>query len=74
MKKYYILPECGKWTETEATDAESAYLTMCCWHPAGTCIAVIDAATGQAAIFSRTLDAAGNLQNVKDHLEMEAAT
>jgi len=38
-----------------------AYSGVCCWYMPGTRIAVIDAQTGQAEIFTRTLDSAGNL-------------
>lgn len=61
MRKYYILPDGCKWTETEAANAEAAYSAICCWYGTQKRIAVIDAETGQAAIFTRTLDAAGNL-------------
>ena len=61
MKKYYIAPENCRWTETEAATAEAAYTAVCCWYMPDTRIAVIDAETGQAAIFTRTLDRAGNL-------------
>ena len=38
-----------------------AYSGVCCWYMPDTRIAVIDAQTGQAVIFPRTLDGAGNL-------------
>ena len=68
MRKYYILPECCKWTEAEATSAEAAYSSICAWYDTNTRIAVIDAETGQAAIFTRELDAAGNLTETKREL------
>ena len=61
MRKYYIAPEGCRWTETEAATAEMAYSGVCCWYMPDTRIAVIDAQTGQAEIFTRTLDSAGNL-------------
>lgn len=70
MKKYYILPECCKWTETEAASAEAAYSAICTWYGTDTRIAVIDAETGQAAVFTRTLDTAGNL--IKINREAQA--
>ena len=68
MRKYYILPEGCKWTETEAANAEAAFSAVCCWHNIKTRIAVIDAETGQAAIFNRKIDSAGNLQEITQHL------
>ena len=68
MKKYYILPDHCKWTETEAASAEAAYSTVGVWYDPGTRIAVIDAETGQANIFTRTLDAAGNLIEINREL------
>ena len=68
MRKYYILPERCKWTETEAASAEAAYSTICAWYDTNTRIAVIDAETGQAAVFTRTLDAAGNLLKINREL------
>lgn len=38
-----------------------AYSGVCFWYMPDTRIAVIDAQTGQAEIFTRTLDSAGNL-------------
>lgn len=64
MSKYYIVPDGCKWTEAEAATAEAAYSAICCWYGTQTRIAVIDAETGQAAIFTRTLDTAGNLTAV----------
>ncbi len=60
MRKYYICPEGCKWTETEAATAEAAYCAACCWYGIETRIAVIDAETGQAIVFTRDIDAAGN--------------
>lgn len=61
MKKYYIAPENCRWIETEAATAEAAYTAVCCWYMPDTRIAVIDAETGRAVIFTRTLDENGNL-------------
>lgn len=68
MRKYYICPEGCKWTETEAATAEAAYCAVSCWYGIETRIAVIDAETGQAAIFTRALDAAGNLTEINREL------
>lgn len=68
MRKYYICPERCRWTETEAANAETAYCAVCHWYDTDTRIAVIDAETGQAAVFTRTLDAAGNLTAVNQHV------
>lgn len=68
MKKYIICPDGCKWTETEAATAEAAYSAICCWYGTQTRIAVIDAETGQAAVFTRTLDGAGNLTAVTRQL------
>ena len=64
MKKYIICPDGSKWTQTEAASAETAYCAACTWYRPDTRIAVIDAETGQAAVFTRTLDRAGNLTAV----------
>lgn len=64
MKKYYICPDGSKWTQTEAASAETAYCAACVWYSPETRIAVIDAEAGQAAVFTRTLDRAGNLTAV----------
>ena len=61
MRKYYIAPENCRWMEVEAATAEMAYSGICCWFMSDTRIAVIDAETGQAEIFTRTLDRTGNL-------------
>lgn len=61
MSKYYIAPEGCRWTEAEAATPELAYSNICCWYMPDTRIAVIDAQTGQAHIFTRELDGAGNL-------------
>lgn len=68
MKKYYILPERGKWIEAEAATAEAAYTSICCWYNPGDRIAVIEADTRKAEVFTRTLDDAGNLQAINKHL------
>lgn len=68
MRKYYILPEGCKWEEIKAANTEAAFAAACCWHDADTRISVIDAETGQAAIFTRELDSAGNLQKITQHL------
>lgn len=67
MAKYYIAPEGCRWTETEAATPETAYSTICCWYMPDTRIAVIDAQTGQAHIFTRELDSAGNLTAFSCH-------
>lgn len=68
MKKYYIMPERCRWTETEAPSAEAAYTSICCWYDPDTRIAVIDAETGQAAVFTRAQDMAGNLTEIHKDL------
>ena len=64
MKKYIIMPEGCRWSETTATSAEMAYRGACCWYSPRTRIAVRDAETGETAIFTRRLDNAGNLLEV----------
>lgn len=66
--KYLIIPEGCRWTETEAQTPEGAYTGVCCWYNPGTRIAVINTATSEAAIFTRQLDSAGNLQEITRHL------
>lgn len=65
MQKFIIAPEGGKWTEREASNARAAYCLECSWIQPKTRTAVIDAA-GQARIFTRDLDPAGNLLRVNE--------
>lgn len=67
MSKYLIMPEGGTWTEAEAATAAAAYAAMCYWHSDNRRIAVMNTETGEAAIFTRTLDKAGNLQAIRQH-------
>ena len=60
MNKYIIAPEGCNWTEQEAETPEAAYSLNCSWYKPGRRIAVIDAATGQACIFTRENGANGN--------------
>jgi len=65
MEKFIIAPEGGKWTEREAATPRAAYCLECSWIQPATRTAVIDA-TGQAHIYTRDLDPAGNLLRVNE--------
>lgn len=68
MNKYIIAPEGCQWSEQEAATHEAAYSLNCSWYKPGARIAVIDAATGQACIFTRENEANGSLKRVIKHI------
>ena len=72
MSKYIIAPEGCKWSTCEAANHEAAYSLNCSWYKPNTRTAVIDPSTGEARIFTRELDPAGNLKRVIEHNEQEA--
>ena len=67
MQKYIIMPEGCKWSEQEAASQKDAYSLVCSWYKPSTRTAVLDPDTGKAAIFTRQLDAAGNLVQIIEH-------
>lgn len=71
MSKYIIAPEGCKWSTCEAANHESAYSLNFSWYKPSTRTAVIDASTGATKIFTRELDAAGNLIRVIEHNAQE---
>lgn len=66
MNSYLIMGESCKWEEREASNARTAYGLVSCWYSPKTRVAVMDKATGQTSIFTRTLDANGNLITVNE--------
>lgn len=67
MSKYTIMPEGCRWIETEAKSAETAYNKEAHWFKPSNKIAVMDNDTGITKIYTRQLDAAGNLMQVLEH-------
>lgn len=67
MNKYIIMPECCRWSLREAANHESAYCLECSFYMPNTKIAIIDAETGAAKVYTRELDGAGNLKKVIEH-------
>ena len=65
MKSFLFMPEKCKWRTVKANTAEMAYRCECCWYDSSTRIAVMDMETGETSIFTRELDANGNLIEVK---------
>jgi len=61
---FIICPEGCKWSEVEASSAETAYRAVCSWYSPRTRIAVINRANGITAVFTREIDSAGNLVKV----------
>ena len=72
MSKYIIAPEGCKWSEREAANHEAAYSLECSWFKPSTRVIILDPSTGQARIFTRELDPAGNLKRVIEHTGQEA--
>lgn len=67
MKKYIIMPESCRWSLREAANHESAYCLECSFYMPNTKIAIIDAETGAAKVYTREIDGAGNLKKVIEH-------
>ena len=67
MNKYIIMPERCRWSLREAANHESAYCLECSFYMPNTKIAIIDAETGAAKVYTRELDGAGNLKRVIEH-------
>lgn len=65
MKKYIIAPERCRWEEVEAMSHEAAYAAVCCWYGPERRVAVIDAESGETAIFTRSIDRCGNLKEIR---------
>ena len=67
MNKYIIMPEGCRWSLREAANHESAYCFECSFYKPNTLIAIIDAETGAAKVYTREIDGAGNLKRIIEH-------
>ena len=65
MKKFLIMPERGRFYTVEGYNAEMVYRGVCSWYNPKTPVAIMDAATGSAVIYTRHLDGAGNLVQIR---------
>ena len=67
MNTYRIMPEGCRWSMIDASTPKIAYMIVCSLYNPRTRIAVQDAFTGETKIFTRIIDAAGNLVEVVEH-------
>lgn len=65
-KLFLFLPEGHNWRFIHAASAQMAYRAECCWYDPGTKIAVMDAETGQTVVFTRKIDAGGNMTVMRE--------
>ena len=59
------MPENSRFYTVEAMTAETAYCAVCCWYSPEKPVAIMDAATGATVIYTRQLDRAGNLVQIR---------
>lgn len=60
MKRFIVMAEGCRWSETAATSAEMAYRGQSFLMPSTRC-AILDPETGKVEIYTRRLDRHGNL-------------
>ncbi len=59
MTKYIIMPDGCRWLEVEATTAEMAYRSQCCWYVLCKRIAVYNTVTGATVVYTRRVNSDG---------------
>lgn len=65
MKQFIVMPENSRFYTVEAMTAGTAYAGVCCWYSPEKPVAIMDAATGATVIYTRQLDSAGNLVQIR---------
>ena len=67
MKRFLVMPEKARFTEIDAETHRIAYCLCAAWYNPKTRVAVMDTETGQTKIFTRSIDASGNIVGIIEH-------
>ncbi len=65
MKQFVVMPEKCRFYTVDAMTVEMAYRDICSWYSPEKPIAIMDAATGATVVYTRQLDSAGNLVQIR---------